>query len=163
MHLHNLTIKKFHKGLLNKEFSALEMTQGFYNWIEKRDKEVGAYLSLNKDSAVKQAEAADIKIAKGEPAGALAGVPLAIKDNLLIEGLPATAGSKILKDYIASYDATVIKKLKSSGAVFLGTASISRIFDFLSMYSFEVSGKYTYLFTQSMRGSHSASPMRSRI
>ncbi len=124
MHLHDLTIKKFHDGLLKKEFSALEMTQELFDWIGNRDKEVGAYLSLNKDSAVKQAEAADIKIAKGETAGALAGVPLAVKDNLLIEGFPATAASKILKDYTASYDATVIKKLKSSGAVFLGKTNM---------------------------------------
>src|SRR3989338_5771930 len=118
--LHNLTIKKFHEGLLNKEFSALEMTQEFFDWIEKKDGEIGAYLSLNKDLAARQAEATDLKIAKNERVGPLAGVPLAIKDNLLIEGLPATAGSKILKDYTASYDASVIKKLKSAGAVFLG-------------------------------------------
>ncbi len=124
MHLHDLTIKKFHEGLLKKEFSALEMTQAFYDWIGKRDKEVGAYLSLNKDSAVKQAEAADVKIAKEEPISALAGVPLAIKDNMLIEGLPATAASRILKDYTASYDASVIKKLKSAGAVFLGKTNM---------------------------------------
>ena len=124
MHLHDLTIKNFHEGLLNKEFSALEITQDFFNWIEKKDKEIGAYLSLNKDLAMKQAEAADIKIAKNEPIEMLAGVPLAIKDNLLVEGLPATAASKILKNYIACYDATVIKKLKSAGAVFLGKTNM---------------------------------------
>ena len=124
MHLHDLTIKKFHQGLLNKEFSALEITQDFFNWIEKKDQEIGAYLSLNKDLAVRQAEEADLKIAKNEPVSLLAGVPLAVKDNLLIDGLPATAASKILKDYTASYDATVIKKLKSSGAVFLGKTNM---------------------------------------
>ena len=118
--LHSLTIKKFHDGLLKKEFSALEMAQEFFSWIGKRDKEIGAYLYLSKDLAMRQAEAADLKIAKDEPIGMLAGAPLAFKDNMLIEGLPTTAGSKILKDYIASYDATVIKKLKSGGAVFLG-------------------------------------------
>ena len=124
MHLHDLTIKKFHQGLLNKEFSALEITQAFFDWVEKKDSEIGAYLKLSKDLAVKQAEVADLKIAKNEPVSLLAGVPLAIKDNMLIEGLPATAGSKILKDYIASYDATVIKKLKESGAVFLGKTNL---------------------------------------
>ena len=124
MHLHDLTIKKFHEGLLKKEFSALEMTQAFFDWIGKKDGEIGAYLSLNKDLAVRQAEEADLKIAKDEPVGMLAGVPLAIKDNILIEGLPATAASKILKDYTASYDATAIKKLKSSGAVFLGKTNL---------------------------------------
>ena len=118
--LHELTIKKFHDGLLKKEFSALEMAQEFFSWIGKRDKEIGAYLYLSKDLAMRQAEAADLKIAKDEPIGMLAGAPLAFKDNMLIEGLPTTAGSKILKDYIAAYDATVIKKLKNAGAVFLG-------------------------------------------
>src|SRR3989338_3886068 len=123
-HLHDLTIKKFHEGLLKKEFSALEMTQAFFDRIETKDPEIGAYLSLNKDLAVRQAEQADLKIAKDEQVSMLAGVPLAIKDNMLIEGLPATAASKILKDYTASYDANVIKKLKSSGAVFLGKTNM---------------------------------------
>jgi len=122
--LHSLTIKKFHDGLLKKEFSALEMTQAFFGWIEKKDKEIGAYLSLHKDEAVCQAEAADLKIAKGEPLNVLAGAPLAIKDNILIEGLPATAASKILENYKASYDAAVIKKLKNAGAVFLGKTNM---------------------------------------
>src|SRR3989344_2381853 len=122
--LHSLTIKKFHDGLLKKEFSALEMTQAFFGWIEKKDKEIGAYLSLHKDEAVCQAEAADLKIAKGEPLNVLAGAPLALKDNILIEGLPATAASKILENYKASYDAAVIKKLKNAGAVFLGKTNM---------------------------------------
>ena len=124
MHLHDLTIKKFHDGLLKKEFSALEMTQAFFDWIQKRDPEIEAYLSLNKDLAVRQAEEADLKVAKDEPTSMLAGLPMAIKDNILIEGMPATAASKILKDYTASYDASVIKKLKSAGAVFLGKTNM---------------------------------------
>jgi len=123
-HLHDLTIKKFHDGLLKKEFSALEITQEFFDWIGKKDSEINAYLSLNKDLAVRQAEETDLKIAKNEPVGMLSGVPLAIKDNMLIEGLPATAASKILKDYTASYDAAVIKRLKNSGAVFLGKTNL---------------------------------------
>lgn len=122
--LHDLTIKKFHEGLLTKDFSALEMTQEFFKWIGKRDKEIGAYLSLAEESALKQAEKADIAVAKGEPFSALSGVPLAIKDNMLVEGLPATSASKILKDYVASYDGSVISKLKKSGAVFLGKTNM---------------------------------------
>ena len=123
-HLHDLTIKKFHEGLLRKEFSALEMTQAFFDWIAKKDGEIGAYLSIHKEGACRAAEAADLRIAKDEPVSFLAGVPLAIKDNILIEGLPATAASKILKDYSASYDATVIKKLKNANAVFLGKTNM---------------------------------------
>ncbi len=119
-HLRDLTIKKFHEGLLKKDFSALEATQAFFDWIEKRDQEIGAYLSLSKDQAVRQAEEADLRLAKDESLNVLTGAPIAFKDNILIEGGSATAGSKILKDYRSSYDATVIEKLKNAGAVFLG-------------------------------------------
>lgn len=124
MHLHDLTIKNFHEGLLNKEFSALEITQAFFDWIEKKDREIGAYLNLSRDLAVRQAEVADIKIAKNEPVGLLAGTPIAIKDNILIDGIQATAASKILEHYKAGYDATVIKRLKEAGAVFLGKTNM---------------------------------------
>ncbi|MDD5547314.1 MAG: Asp-tRNA(Asn)/Glu-tRNA(Gln) amidotransferase subunit GatA [Candidatus Pacebacteria bacterium] len=124
MDLKNLTIKNFHKGLLDKEFSAHEITQEFFDYIKKQDKKIDAYLSLNEKMALEQAEQADLRVAKNENVGMLAGAPLAIKDNILIEGLPATAASKILENYIASYDATVIKKLKSAGAVFLGKTNM---------------------------------------
>ncbi|MEK7192505.1 MAG: Asp-tRNA(Asn)/Glu-tRNA(Gln) amidotransferase subunit GatA [Patescibacteria group bacterium] len=123
-HLHDLTIKKFHEGLLKKEFSAFDITKEFFDYIESKDKEIGAYLNLAKDQALKQAELADIAVAKNEPVSPLAGVPMAIKDNILIEGLPATAASKILENYTAAYDAAVIAKLKSAGAVFLGKTNL---------------------------------------
>ena len=122
--LHNLTIKKFHDGLLNKEFSALEVTQAYFRRIKEHDGEIGAYLSLAEESATREASAVDVAMAEGEDVGALAGVPLAIKDNILIEGLPATAASKILENYVASYDAGVITKLKSERAVFLGKTNL---------------------------------------
>ncbi|MDD5430647.1 MAG: Asp-tRNA(Asn)/Glu-tRNA(Gln) amidotransferase subunit GatA [Candidatus Pacebacteria bacterium] len=124
MHLHDLTIKKYHEGLLNKDFKALEMTQEFFDYIKKEDKKINAYLSLSEKTALEQAEQADLKITKEENVGMLAGVPLAIKDIILVEGLPATAASKILENYVASYDATVIKKLKNAGAVLLGKTNM---------------------------------------
>lgn len=123
-HLHDLTIKKFHEGLVNKDFSAHEMTQEFFDHIENRNPELNAYLNLTKRLALKQAEEADLKIAKNEPVNVLTGVPLAIKDNILIEGEKATAASKILENYTASYDASVIKKLKKAGSVFLGKTNM---------------------------------------
>lgn len=124
MHLHDLTIKKVHAGLLKKEFSAFDLAEAFYKYIEEKDAEVGAYLSLSKDEALKQAEKTDLAIAKDEAVNVLAGVPMAIKDNILIEKLPATAASKILENYRASYDATVVSKLKNAGAVFLGKTNL---------------------------------------
>ena len=85
MDFKGLTIKKFHEGLIKKEFSALESTQAYFKEIEKKDGEIGAYLSLNKDLAVRQAEEADLKVAKNEPVGMLSGAPFEIKENILIE------------------------------------------------------------------------------
>ena len=122
--LRDLTIKKFHEGLTLKKFTALEITQAFFKYIKDADQEIGAYLSLNEEAAIRDAEKVDLKIAKGEEIGNLAGVPLAVKDNILIKGLPATAGSKILENYEASYDASIIQKLKSEQAVFLGKTNL---------------------------------------
>ena len=122
--LHNLTIRKFHEGLKNKEFSVSEITKEFFDFINVEDKKIDAYLSLNEEYALKQAQEVDAAIAKGEELDLMAGVPMAIKDNILIKDLPATAASKILENYRAVYDATVIKKLKNSRAVFLGKTNL---------------------------------------
>src|SRR3989344_7097943 len=110
MDLNNLTIKKFHKGLLGKQFSAFEIAKAFFDYIEEKDSEIGAYLQLTKDLALLRANKVDIELAEGKKMEILTGVPLAIKDNILIENEPATAASKILANYRASYDAIVIKK-----------------------------------------------------
>lgn len=122
--LRDLTIKKFHEGLVNKKFSALEIAQASFAHIKEHDKEIGAYLSTAEESALRGAEAVDLAIAKDEEVGNLAGVPLGIKDIILIKDQPATAASKILENYIAPYDAHVIKKLKSEKAVFLGKTNL---------------------------------------
>ncbi len=122
--LQNLTIKKFHDGLLKKEFSALEMAQAFFAHIKKTDPHINAYLSLDEAGAMRRAEAVDLAVAKDESVGVLAGVPLALKDNILIKGQPATAASKILGHYTASYDAGVIQKLNNEQAVFLGKTNL---------------------------------------
>lgn len=122
--LKNLTIKSFHEGLVNKKFSALEIAQAFFAHIGETDKKIGAYLSLDEDGAIKDAEKVDLALAREEKIGPLAGAPLAIKDNILIKGLPATAASKILENYTAAYDAGVVKKLKTENAVFLGKTNL---------------------------------------
>lgn len=81
-------------------------------------------MSLDKDGALAAASSVDVALAEEKELPMLAGVPMAIKDNILIEGLPATAASKILKDYKASYDATVIQKLKETKAIFLGKTNL---------------------------------------
>jgi len=124
IHLHDLTIKKVHQLLLNKEISAFDLTKEFFDYIEEKDKTIGAYLSLLKDEALQQANEVDKKIAASEEIPVLAGVSLAIKDNILIKGEKTTCASKILENYQASYDATVIKRLRQNYAVFLGKTNL---------------------------------------
>jgi aspartyl-tRNA(Asn)/glutamyl-tRNA(Gln) amidotransferase subunit A len=122
--LHDLTIKSFHEGLLNKDFSASEITQAYLDYIEEKDKEIGAYLSIFHREAVLAAAKVDVAIAEGKNIPALAGAPLAIKDNILIKESITTAGSRILANYVSAYDATAIKKLKEAQVVFLGKTNL---------------------------------------
>lgn len=124
MELKNLTIKGVHGGLAKKEFSAVELADACLDKIEKENKKVFAFLHIARDLAISQAKAVDEKIKNGEQIGALEGIPMAIKDNIMVKDLPCTSGSKILENYVAPYDAAVIKKLKKQGAVILGKTNM---------------------------------------
>ena len=120
MKLTDLTIKETHRGLIKKDFSALELCQAYLDKIKNKDKNISAFLTVSENLALSQAKEVDKKIAKGETTDVLAGIPCAVKDNILVEGVKCTAGSKILENYVAPYDATCIKKLKEKEAVVLG-------------------------------------------
>ncbi len=128
--MENLTIKSFHEGLVAKDFSAREIAEAYLAKIKEQNPSLNAYLSTAEPQALETADAADAAVsealAKGAPETipAMTGVPLAIKDNILIKGLPATAASKILERYTASYDAGVTQKLKAARAVFLGKTNM---------------------------------------
>ena len=92
--------------------------------IEKREPTVKAFLNVTKDLALAQARAVDEKRKAGKPLGALAGVPVALKDNLQLTGVETTCASKILKGHIAAYDATVVERLKAADAVFMGKTNL---------------------------------------
>ncbi len=124
MDLKNLTITSLHEGLLAKEFSAVEVTKEYIESIEEFDANIGAYLSVDAANAIVEAEKVDVAIAKGNLVGFLAGVPMGIKDAILVRGMHATAGSKILEKYEAAYDATVIARLRKEGAVILGKTNL---------------------------------------
>ena len=124
MNLNELTITKTHESLVRKEFSVLELTKAFLEEIEKFNKKIFAFLTITEDLALSQAKEIDDLISREREIPLLAGIPLAIKDNILIEGVRCTAGSRILENYIAPYNATVIEKLKSQGAVFLGKTNL---------------------------------------
>ena len=120
--LKNLTIEKAHDLLKKKEFSCKELVEAYLSVIAKKNKEINAYLEVYED-ALKQAEEAQKRFENNTDTF-LTGIPFAVKDNILIEGQIASAGSKILGNYKASYDATVIRDLKKAGAVLLGRTNM---------------------------------------
>jgi len=125
MDFHQLTIKETHQGLLEKKFSATELTKLFLGRIKEIDKDISAYLTVSEKSALSQAKEIDDLIANnGKNLPVLAGIPFAVKDNILVKGIKATCGSKILKDYVAPYDATCISRLKQKGAFVLGKTNL---------------------------------------
>jgi len=124
MDLTELTIRQAHEGLKKKEFSALEICRSFLENVKKKDKEIAAFLSSNEELSLSLAKNADEIISKNRDFPLLTGVPCAIKDNMLVEGLKCTAGSRILDNYIAPYNATVVEKLKKENAVILGKTNL---------------------------------------
>lgn len=123
MNLATLTIKEARRALDAKEYSALELADAYLKAIRERDPEIHAYLEVWEKTAREEARKADEMIARGE-SHPLTGIPIAVKDLILVEGRIVSAGSKILENYRASYDATVITKLKNQGAVFLGRTNM---------------------------------------
>ncbi len=119
-----MTIKEFHESLKNRKISAREMVATTFETIRAKNEQLHAYLEVFETDAFEAARAIDERIASGETPGALWGVPLAIKDNILIKGRHASAGSRILENYVASYDATVIDRLRRAGAIFIGRANM---------------------------------------
>ncbi len=124
MELHNFTIASVRQGLMEKKFSAAELAEEFLGWAETHDRDIHAYLALHREGALAAAKATDEKIATGTPLPPLAGVPLALKDNLLVEGTKTTAASKILERYTAAYGATAVRKLKEAGAIIIGKTNL---------------------------------------
>jgi len=120
--LNKLSITEAGKKLAAGEITAVDLARACLAEIEKRNKDLNAYLEVFTD-VLEQAKKADERRAAGE-SHPLLGIPLAVKDNILIEGRRAGAASKILENYVATYDATVITKLKSAGAVFLGRTNM---------------------------------------
>ncbi len=120
MQLYERTATDLAVMLRQKECSAAEIAVSVFERIEAVEEMVGAYITLTKESAMKQAAETDQKIAAGETLHPLAGIPVAIKDNMCTEGVLTTCASKILYNFIPPYDATVVKKLKDCGVTIPG-------------------------------------------
>lgn len=112
------------KALLNKEISAVELVQAAFERIEEVEDKVEAFNCLTKDTAMETAKKVDEKIAKGEELPLLAGIPLALKDNMNLIGYPTTASSKILENFISPYNATITEKLLKNLVPIVGKANL---------------------------------------
>lgn len=119
MDLLKASLSEISSEVRNKKISAVEVARFFQKRIETIDQKLNSYVILN-DKLLKDAEAIDQKVARGEDPGLLAGVPFGIKDMFCTKGLRTTAGSKILENFIPPYDATVVARLKNQGATVLG-------------------------------------------
>ena len=123
MKLYDLTIEAARELLQKKEITSKELTSAVFDRIEAVDKNVNAYITTCRDSALVQAEKADKAIAAGK-AAPLTGIPIAVKDNICTEQINTTCGSKILEEFIPQYNATVVDKLNAAGAVMLGKTNL---------------------------------------
>jgi aspartyl-tRNA(Asn)/glutamyl-tRNA(Gln) amidotransferase subunit A len=120
MELESLTIDGLRNAIAAGETTAIALAKLHYSRIDSQDAEINSFLALSRERAMAQAEKIDEIAAKGQALPPLAGVPMGIKDVLVMKGAAATAGSLILKGYMPPYDATTVTRLEAAGALFLG-------------------------------------------
>jgi aspartyl-tRNA(Asn)/glutamyl-tRNA(Gln) amidotransferase subunit A len=120
LQLETLSLSAARAAVVEGRVSAAALAAEHYERIATVDPQINSYLALSRERALAQAERVDTAAKAGESLGPLAGVPIGVKDVLVMRGAPATAGSRILKDYHPPYDATVVAKLEAAGAVLLG-------------------------------------------
>ncbi|HSB75995.1 MAG TPA: amidase, partial [Terriglobales bacterium] len=118
--LNLLTVESARTAVQERQITAAALAESFYRKIQQEDGEIHAYLELSKERALTQAARMDAMADQGEPLPALGGVPLAIKDVMVTRGVRTTAGSKILGNFVPSYDCTAVERLEKAGAVILG-------------------------------------------
>ena len=117
-------IRALHEQLMTGARTAVSLVEEYFAVIDKTEGELLAFLTLLRDEALEEARAVDALIARGEKIDLLTGIPGALKDNILLSGVRATSASRVLDNYIAPYDATVVEKLKAVHALFLGKTNM---------------------------------------
>ncbi len=121
--MHHKTITELTHDLHAKKISSVELTQHYLNRIKQYDEKLNSFITVTEDEALKAAHAADQQRAKGEVA-LLTGIPVAHKDIFCTDGIKTTCGSKMLENFIAPYDATVVSNMKSAGVIMLGKTNM---------------------------------------
>ncbi|MEK9147595.1 MAG: amidase, partial [Patescibacteria group bacterium] len=129
-------IKEIHNNLISKKIGAVELAEKYLIQAKGLNKKYNSFISFTEELAIETAKSIDEKIKKGENIGYLAGIPVSIKDNILVKGYKATAGSKILKNYTASYDADVVSYLKQEQALIIGKTNMDE-------FAMGASGEYS--------------------
>lgn len=117
-------IKELRDKIIAKKISATEVVKEYGKKAKALNKEYNSFISFTEELALEQAKAVDERLARGNKVGKLAGVPVAVKDNMLVKGYPATNGSNMLARYIASFDADVVKFLKQEDALIIGKTNM---------------------------------------
>ena len=118
-----LTIGQSHKLLMNREISSVELTEAVLERISLVEERVHAFVTVTKESALRQAEEADARIKKGD-ASPLTGVPALIKDNMCTKGIRTTCSSHMLENFVPPYNATVVERLNQAGMVMVGKGNM---------------------------------------
>ncbi len=120
MELYEYTVHELIEKLDSKEITSEEIVKSYFERIKEKDSEVKAYVSILEENAINKAKQIDEKRKSGEKLGKFAGIPIGIKDNMCIKGTKTTCSSKMLENFEAPYDATVIEKLNDEGIIYLG-------------------------------------------
>ncbi|MDP4182837.1 MAG: amidase, partial [Bacillota bacterium] len=124
MELFELTAHELKDLIESKKASTVEITESVLSRIDNVENKVGSYITVCKDEAIKRAKEVQNKIDKGEAKSGLAGIPMALKDNMCTDGIKTTCASKILNNFVPPYNATVSKKLYESDTVLLGKLNL---------------------------------------
>jgi aspartyl-tRNA(Asn)/glutamyl-tRNA(Gln) amidotransferase subunit A len=120
----DLTARQLRDNISRREIRSAEAVEAVFAQIDRAEATVGAYLSLDREGAMEAARRVDARIAAGQPVGLLAGVPMAVKDNMCRQGAATTCGSKILENFRSPYDAHVVERLHAADAVILGKTNL---------------------------------------
>ncbi|MEL6381061.1 MAG: Asp-tRNA(Asn)/Glu-tRNA(Gln) amidotransferase subunit GatA [Cyanobacteria bacterium J06626_18] len=117
-------IRELHRQLIQKERSAVEISQAYLDRIQALEPSLHSFLTVTQESAIAQAQAVDQKIANGEEIGLLTGIPIGLKDNLCTRGIRTTCASKVLENFVPPYESTATQRLADAGAICLGKTNL---------------------------------------
>ena len=143
MNITSLTVHQLQEKLASGELTSYEITKAYADRISEKENEVQAFVTELSETALKQAEEIDNKRKSGETTAPLAGIPIGIKDIICTKGVRTTCSSKMLENFIAPYDATVMEKINQEGLIDLGK---------LNMDEFAMGGSTEYSYFKKIHG-----------